>query len=171
MVKIFGNYEKAKLWSVFFLLFSQPGDFVHTLGDAHVYINHINPLKTQVGQCASRHINTAMLTLICSGGGFRCSFLKHFIKTTAILNMLCLPLQLEREIRPFPKLKIKGNVKKIDDFRTENFEICDYNPHPPIKMEMAVWSGNCEFFFVIFFFFLIKIKNSINIVVKSTLQE
>lgn len=27
----------------------QPGDFVHTLGDAHVYINHIEPLKVQVG--------------------------------------------------------------------------------------------------------------------------
>lgn len=27
----------------------QPGDFVHTLGDAHVYINHIQPLEVQVG--------------------------------------------------------------------------------------------------------------------------
>ena len=26
----------------------QPGDFVHTLGDAHVYNNHIEPLKEQV---------------------------------------------------------------------------------------------------------------------------
>ena len=26
----------------------QPGDFVHTLGDAHVYLNHIEPLKIQV---------------------------------------------------------------------------------------------------------------------------
>lgn len=72
---------------LFFLLFFQPGDFVHTLGDAHVYTNHIEPLKEQVGQCASRHINTAMLTLIRSDGGFHCSFLKHFTGT-AILNML-----------------------------------------------------------------------------------
>lgn len=33
-----------------FLLSSQTGDFVHTLGDAHVYINHIEPLKIQVRQ-------------------------------------------------------------------------------------------------------------------------
>jgi thymidylate synthase len=26
----------------------QPGDFVHTLGDAHVYVNHIDALKEQV---------------------------------------------------------------------------------------------------------------------------
>lgn len=29
--------------------FLQPGDFVHTLGDAHVYVNHVEPLKVQVG--------------------------------------------------------------------------------------------------------------------------
>lgn len=33
----------------------QPGDFVHTLGDAHIYINHIEPLKVQVGQLKSIH--------------------------------------------------------------------------------------------------------------------
>jgi len=70
----------------------KPGDFVHTLGDAHVYINHIEPLKTQ----------------------------------------------LQREIRPFPKLKILRKVENINDFCAEDFEICDYNPHPTIKMQMAV---------------------------------
>ncbi|XP_047183715.1 thymidylate synthase isoform X2 [Scophthalmus maximus] len=70
----------------------QPGDFVHTLGDAHIYVNHIEPLK----------------------------------------------VQLQREIRPFPKLKILRNVEKIDDFCAEDFEITDYNPHPTIKMQMAV---------------------------------
>ncbi|XP_012708645.2 thymidylate synthase [Fundulus heteroclitus] len=70
----------------------QPGDFVHTLGDAHVYVNHVDPLKEQ----------------------------------------------LQREIRPFPKLKIKRKVESIDDFQSEDFEICDYNPHPSIKMQMAV---------------------------------
>ncbi|KAI1889136.1 hypothetical protein AGOR_G00175960 [Albula goreensis] len=70
----------------------KPGDFVHTLGDAHVYVNHIEPLK----------------------------------------------VQLQREPRPFPKLKILRAVERIDDFRTEDFEICDYNPHPTIKMQMAV---------------------------------
>lgn len=52
------------------LLSPQPGEFIHTLGDAHIYINHIEPLKEQVGQCkdgscVSMH-DTAMLTLILS---------------------------------------------------------------------------------------------------------
>lgn len=70
----------------------KPGDFVHTLGDAHIYINHIEPLKTQ----------------------------------------------LQREIRPFPKLKILRKVENINDFCADDFEICDYNPHSAIKMQMAV---------------------------------
>ncbi|KAL4635252.1 thymidylate synthase [Arapaima gigas] len=70
----------------------KPGEFVHTLGDAHVYVNHIEPLK----------------------------------------------VQLQREPRPFPKLQILRQVERIDDFRAEDFEICGYNPHPTIKMQMAV---------------------------------
>ena len=31
-----------------YLLCNQPGDFVHTLGDAHVYLNHVEPLLEQV---------------------------------------------------------------------------------------------------------------------------
>ncbi|NXP67462.1 TYSY synthase, partial [Chloropsis cyanopogon] len=46
--------------------------------------------------------------------------------------------QLQREPRPFPKLKILREVKDISDFQAEDFQIEDYNPHPPIKMEMAV---------------------------------
>lgn len=53
-------------------------------------------------------------------------------------SLSCLHLQLQREIRPFPKLKILRKVESIDDFRAEDFEICDYNPHPAIKMQMAV---------------------------------
>ncbi|PNJ81171.1 TYMS isoform 3 [Pongo abelii] len=70
----------------------KPGDFIHTLGDAHIYLNHIEPLK----------------------------------------------IQLQREPRPFPKLKILRKVEKIDDFKAEDFQIEGYNPHPTIKMEMAV---------------------------------
>lgn len=70
----------------------KPGDFIHTLGDAHVYVNHIEPLK----------------------------------------------IQLQRKPRPFPKLLIKREVKDIDDFKFEDFEIVGYNPHPKIAMEMAV---------------------------------
>ncbi|NWW08782.1 TYSY synthase, partial [Oreocharis arfaki] len=46
--------------------------------------------------------------------------------------------QLQREPRPFPKLRILHEIKDISDFKAEDFQIEDYNPHPPIKMEMAV---------------------------------
>ncbi|NXV72636.1 TYSY synthase, partial [Atlantisia rogersi] len=70
----------------------KPGEFIHTLGDAHIYLNHVEPLK----------------------------------------------VQLQREPRPFPKLRILRKVEDINDFKAEDFQIEDYNPHPPIKMEMAV---------------------------------
>uniref|UniRef100_A0A9J8BJ71 Thymidylate synthase n=1 Tax=Cyprinus carpio carpio TaxID=630221 RepID=A0A9J8BJ71_CYPCA len=73
-----------------FNITSYPGDFVHTLGDAHIYTNHIEPLKEQLYP------------------------------------------------RPYPKLRIKRNVERIDDFQAEDFEIYDYDPHPAIKMQMAV---------------------------------
>jgi thymidylate synthase len=46
--------------------------------------------------------------------------------------------QLEHKPRPFPKLNIRRNVKNIDDFKFEDFEIIGYDPYPAIKMEMAV---------------------------------
>ncbi|NXF03552.1 TYSY synthase, partial [Smithornis capensis] len=46
--------------------------------------------------------------------------------------------QLQREPRPFPKLRILRKVEDINDFKAEDFQIEDYNPHPLIKMEMAV---------------------------------
>ncbi|NWS12334.1 TYSY synthase, partial [Pachyramphus minor] len=59
-----------------------------------------------------------------------------------LLNLLytvsLLLLQLQREPRPFPKLRILRKVEDISDFKAEDFQIEDYNPHPPIKMEMAV---------------------------------
>lgn len=68
------------------------GDFVHTLGDAHIYSNHIEQVK----------------------------------------------LQLTREPRPLPHLKINPDVKDIFDFQYEDFELIDYNPHPHIKGAVAV---------------------------------
>ncbi|CAN7995777.1 unnamed protein product, partial [Ixodes hexagonus] len=47
-------------------------------------------------------------------------------------------VQLLREPRPFPKLRIKRDVTDIFDFRSDDFEIVDYHPHPAIKMEMSV---------------------------------
>ena len=46
--------------------------------------------------------------------------------------------QLEREPRSFPTLKIVGDIQDIDSFKFENFELTGYNPHPTIKMKMAV---------------------------------
>lgn len=70
----------------------QPGDFIHTFGDAHLYSNHI----------AQAH------------------------------------LQLGREIRPLPTINLNPEVKDIFDFKFEDFELLNYNPHPHIKGAVAV---------------------------------
>lgn len=70
----------------------EPGEFVHTLGDAHLYSNHLDQAR----------------------------------------------LQLTRECRPLPRLKINSSVKSIFDFEFEDFEIEGYDPHPHIKAEVAV---------------------------------
>ncbi|NXE02582.1 TYSY synthase, partial [Chaetorhynchus papuensis] len=55
-----------------------------------------------------------------------------------ILFISLLSFQLQREPRPFPKLRILREIKDISEFKAEDFLIEDYNPHPPVKMEMAV---------------------------------
>lgn len=70
----------------------QPGEFVHTLGDAHLYTNHIDQAK----------------------------------------------LQLSRDFRPLPTIKINPDVKNIFDFKYEDFTIENYDPHPHIKAVVAV---------------------------------
>ncbi|MEO9871473.1 thymidylate synthase [Ekhidna sp.] len=70
----------------------EPGDFVHTFGDAHLYSNHIEQTN----------------------------------------------LQLTREPRDLPTMKINPNVKDIFDFKFEDFELINYDPHPHIKGAIAV---------------------------------
>ena len=70
----------------------EPGDFVHTLGDAHLYSNHLEQAHTQ----------------------------------------------LERECRPLPTMKINPEVKDIFDFKYEDFELVNYDPHPHIKAAVAI---------------------------------
>ena len=68
------------------------GDFVHTLGDAHLYSNHLDQAK----------------------------------------------LQLERDFRPLPTMKINSNVKDLFEFKFEDFELLNYDPHPHIKAAVAI---------------------------------
>ena len=47
-------------------------------------------------------------------------------------------LQLTREPRPLPQMKLSPNVRNIHDFRYEHFELAGYDPHPAIKAPIAV---------------------------------
>ena len=69
-----------------------PGEFIHTLGDTHLYSNHIDQAR----------------------------------------------LQLTREPRPLPVMHLNPSVKRIEDFRYEDFILEGYNPHPHIKADVAV---------------------------------
>ena len=70
----------------------RPGEFVHTLGDAHLYLNHLDQAR----------------------------------------------LQLAREPRPLPTMRLDPSVKDIDAFRYEHFTLEGYDPHPAIKAPIAV---------------------------------
>ena len=70
----------------------QVGDFIHTLGDAHLYLNHVEQAR----------------------------------------------LQLSRDLRRLPQLKINPAVKNIFEFKFEDFTFEGYDPHPHIKAAVAV---------------------------------
>jgi len=70
----------------------EPGDFVHTFGDVHLYNNHIEQAE----------------------------------------------LQLSRELRPLPTMKINPAVKDIFSFTFEDFELLNYDPHPHIKAAVSI---------------------------------
>ena len=70
----------------------EPGDFIHTLGDAHIYNNHMEQVR----------------------------------------------LQLTREPRKLPTMRINPEVKDIFGFDYEDFQLEGYDPHPHIKGEVSV---------------------------------
>jgi thymidylate synthase len=46
--------------------------------------------------------------------------------------------QLARECRPLPRMQLNPAVRRLEDFRFEDFTLVDYNPHPAIKAPIAV---------------------------------
>lgn len=68
------------------------GDFVHTLGDAHLYSNHIEQAK----------------------------------------------LQLQRECKELPIMKMNKEITNLFDFTYDDFELINYEPHPHIKAAVAI---------------------------------
>ena len=69
-----------------------PGEFIHTLGDAHLYTNHLEQAR----------------------------------------------LQLTRDLRPLPAMKINPAVTDLFAFRFEDFRLENYHPHPHIAAPVAV---------------------------------
>ncbi len=47
-------------------------------------------------------------------------------------------LQLSREFRPLPQMKLNSQIRNIRDFTYEDFELLNYDPHPVIKAPIAV---------------------------------
>ena len=70
----------------------EAGDFVHTLGDTHIYMDHLEQVK----------------------------------------------LQLTRDPRPLPTMRINPDVKDIFSFKYEDFQLENYDPHPHIKGKVSV---------------------------------
>jgi thymidylate synthase len=70
----------------------EPGEFIHTLGDAHLYSTHLEQAK----------------------------------------------LQLSREPRPLPRMRLDPSVRDLFAFRYEHFTLEGYDPHPAIKAPVAV---------------------------------
>ena len=49
--------------------------------------------------------------------------------------------ELKRKPKPFPQIKIKGNMKELSDFTPDKIELLDYHPHKSIKADLTVAGG------------------------------
>ncbi len=70
----------------------EPGELVHTFGDAHLYLNHLEQAR----------------------------------------------LQLTREPRTLPRMRLNPEVQELEGFRYEDFALEGYDPHPHIKAPVSV---------------------------------
>ncbi|MGB1042875.1 MAG: thymidylate synthase [Tenacibaculum sp.] len=86
---------------------------------------------------ASYALFTMMMAQVC---GYEVGEFIHTFGDAHIYNnhQEQLALQLLREERPLPTMKINPNIKNIEDFTFEDFELLNYNPHPHIKGVVAV---------------------------------
>lgn len=86
---------------------------------------------------ASYALLTMMVAQVCDleAGEFVHTFGDAHLYTNHIEQT---KLQLTREVRPLPKMKINKDVKNIFDFKFEDFELIGYDPHPHIKGAVAV---------------------------------
>ena len=86
---------------------------------------------------ASYALFTEMMAQVC---GYQAGEFIHTFGDAHIYNnhVEQLQLQLSRECRPLPKMKLNPNITNIFDFKFEDFTLEDYNPHPHIKGAVAV---------------------------------
>jgi len=86
---------------------------------------------------ASYALFTMMIAQVC---GYKAGDFIHTFGDAHIYNnhLEQLELQLSRDIRPLPKMKINSAIKNIENFTFEDFELLDYNPHPHIKGKVAI---------------------------------
>ena len=86
---------------------------------------------------ASYALLTEMIAHVCD---LKCGEFVHTFGDAHIYNnhIEQVQLQLKREPKPLPKLKFKRKVDNIFDFKFNDFEILNYDPHPHIKGKVAV---------------------------------
>jgi thymidylate synthase len=86
---------------------------------------------------ASYALFTMMVAQVC---GYEAGEFIHTFGDAHIYNnhQEQLDLQLSRDVRALPTMKINSEITSIFDFKFEDFELVDYNPHPHIKGKVAV---------------------------------